>query len=210
MATGGFGYPPLSSIFDFEWHNGRFVHQNTTKFKPKVFFETVQDGKLFGWFAIRSYVSDLIMDGRKFVEISLADGSKTEHKIEEKNRLTEEVHVYTRYIWIGDKCLLGLYNGADDMSTVAQFDASKKEWKKTEMETEGQIEKMSTTNGLLIVNSKKPNSLSIQTYCFNYTQTDSLANLTWRAMRRYSRFNPQFQKWFVSKMPKKSRFRPLW
>ncbi|KAI6222056.1 hypothetical protein M3Y95_00944100 [Aphelenchoides besseyi] len=146
----------------------------------------------------------------KFVETSLADGSKTEHKIEEKNRLTEGFNAYTPYIWIGDKCLLGLYNRADDVSTVAQFDASKKEWKKTEMETEGQIQGMSTTNGLLIVYSKKPKSLSIQTYRFNYTQTDSLANLTWRAMRRYSRFNPQFQKWFVSKMPKESRFRPLW
>ncbi|KAI6222076.1 hypothetical protein M3Y95_00946100 [Aphelenchoides besseyi] len=150
------------------------------------------------------------MDGTKFVEISLADGSETEHKIEEKNRLTEGVNAYTCYIWIGNKCLVGMYNYADDVSTIAQFDASKKEWKKTEMETEGEIQEMTLTNGLLIVNSKKANSQLIQTYRFNYTQTDSLANLTWRAMRRYSRFNPQFQKWFVSKMPKKSRFRPLW
>ncbi|KAI6222165.1 hypothetical protein M3Y95_00955700 [Aphelenchoides besseyi] len=198
-----------SSILDYEWDNGRFVLQNTLNLEHNIFFESVQNNKLFGWFMIDWRVFHSPMDGTKFVEVSLADGSKTEHKIEEENRLTEEVDVMTLHVWSGDKFLLELYNRDDDVSTIAQFDASKKEWKKTKMETQGYITDMTATNGVLIVNSS-PNSKLIQTYRFNYTQTDSLANLTWRAMRRYSRSNSQFQKWFVSKLPKRSRFRPLW
>ncbi|KAI6208485.1 hypothetical protein M3Y96_00120300 [Aphelenchoides besseyi] len=200
---------PLS-ILNYKWVNGRFLHQNTINLGQKISFPSLQNGKLFGWLMIDSPVFPSSMDQAKFIEVSLADGSTKQHNIEEKNRLTERVDEFSRTVWIEDKFLIGLYNLDDDVSTIVQFDASKKEWKTTEMETEGEITEMSTTDGLLIVNSKKPGNKLIRTYRFNYNQTDSLTHLTWGAMRQHSGFNPEFYNSFISKIPKNSHFHPLW
>ncbi|KAI6219648.1 hypothetical protein M3Y95_01088900 [Aphelenchoides besseyi] len=83
-------------------------------------------------------------------------------------------------------------------------------WEKTKIEVEGRIETMTAADGLLVVHAFSRKCASHQIYRFQYDGVDSLANLIWLSMRRYSKRNTSFRGWFISKIPKNYKLRPLW
>ncbi|KAI6214770.1 hypothetical protein M3Y94_00307800 [Aphelenchoides besseyi] len=114
-------------------------------------------------------------------------------------------------LWADGKLLVGAFDYSNKMSTVHKFDISQMKWEKTKVEVEGRIRSMSLTDAVLHVHALvSPIDDFFQTYRFQYDTVDSLANLVWLSMRRYSNWNPSFHEWFMSKLPKNHKLRPLW
>ncbi|KAI6228312.1 hypothetical protein M3Y95_00609200 [Aphelenchoides besseyi] len=166
----------------------------------------LRNGKLFGF----PYTDDVYhrVNAKKFWEISLVDGSKIEHTIEEKNNMKISISA-SSFCWNNDQMLAESRDYDNKVSTVYKFDISQMKWEKTTIEVEGIIRAMTVDDGLLTIRAESYVGNSIPVYRFQYEAVDSLANLVWLSMRRYSNWNPSFHEWFMSKLPKNYKRRLL-
>ncbi|KAI6214893.1 hypothetical protein M3Y94_00321800 [Aphelenchoides besseyi] len=171
----------------------------------KIWSPIFRNGKLFG-FPVENKAR---INTKKLFEISLIDGSKIEHEVEDKSNM-EIRTISCKFLWANDKLLVGVFDYYNNMSTVHKFDISQMKWEKTKIEVKGYITSMSFIDAVLHVHAV----VSLidgprQTYRFQYDTVDSLANLVWLSMRRYSNWNPSFHEWFMSKLPENYKRRSL-
>ncbi|KAI6228539.1 hypothetical protein M3Y95_00632800 [Aphelenchoides besseyi] len=185
--------------------NGNLSDVTVTEMQHDIWSPMIRNGKLFGF----PYTDDVyqLVNAKKFWEISLVDGSKIEYKIEEKTNI--EISIFSSSCWNNDQILVESYDYDNEVSTVYKFDISQMKWEKTTIEVKGRIQAMTVDDGLLIVQADTWQNESSQFYRFQYEAVDSLANLVWLSMRRYSKRNPSFQDWFISKLPKNYKRRLL-
>ncbi|KAI6197209.1 hypothetical protein M3Y94_01197400 [Aphelenchoides besseyi] len=184
--------------------NGNLSDVTVTEMPHEIRYPIVRNGKLFGFAKADAYS----INAKKLCEISLVDGSKIEHKIEDKNNIKISKYSYS-FCWNNDQFLVESNNYCDIVATVHKFDISKMKWEKTTIEVKGRMNAMYLFNGQLIVEAHTYWQKSPQIYRFQYEAVDSLANLVWLSMRRYSNWNPSFRKWFMSKLPKNYKRRLL-
>ncbi|KAI6212318.1 hypothetical protein M3Y94_00006600 [Aphelenchoides besseyi] len=95
-----------------------------------------------------------------------------------------------------------------ETSTNYELDIWTMKWTKSNIQVDGCVQKFSMDSNVLNVWAK--NGEKEKFYQFLVDKVDLLANLVWRSMRRYTRFNPQFYEWFVSKLTQVSKFHSLW
>ncbi|KAI6218327.1 hypothetical protein M3Y95_01178200 [Aphelenchoides besseyi] len=184
--------------------NGNLSDVTVTRTQHDIWHPILRNGKLFGF----PYTDDeYLVNTKKFWEISLVDGSKIEHTIEEKNNI--EILTCSSPCWNNDQILVVSYDDRNEVSTAYKFDISQMKWEKTTIEVEGTIKAMTVDDGLLTIRTKNYSDNSISVYRFQYEAVDSLANLVWLSMRRYSKWNPSFREWFMSKLPKNYKRRLL-
>ncbi|KAI6172567.1 hypothetical protein M3Y98_00987500 [Aphelenchoides besseyi] len=197
-------------------NNGNLSDVKVTNMAYHIWSPVVSDGKLFGF-----PVEETRINTKMLYEISLIDGSKTEHKVKE-DIIVEVRNRFIPALWTKNKLLVRVYDRNNDVSSILKFDISQMKWEKTTIQVEGRIESMTLTDGLLIVHAysskdKLDSSIDVHRdkesnqfiYRFQYEAIDSLANLTWLSMQRYSARNPSFREFFLSKVPKNLRLRPL-
>ncbi|KAI6235133.1 hypothetical protein M3Y95_00018800 [Aphelenchoides besseyi] len=178
--------------------NGNLSEPNVINMHYKIWSPIFRNGKLFGF-----PVDDRTrINTKKLFEISLIDGSKIEHEVEDKSNM-EIKNNCCDSLWANDKLLVGAFDYYNKMSTVHKFDISQMKWEKTKIEVKGRIRSMSFIDAVLHVHVvvKRIDDLR-QFYRFQYDTVDSLANLVWLSMRRYSNWNPSFHEWFMSNSQK--------
>ncbi|KAI6228028.1 hypothetical protein M3Y95_00579100 [Aphelenchoides besseyi] len=154
---------------------------------------------------------------KNMIEISLTDGTTKEHAIAEKDRLNIKDCGKPISVSIGNKLLFELYDRSIETSTVFEFDLTTLKFTKTGIQTSGYA-KLSVTNDHLMLYTCKNfedeyfdnDHYKWIVSRFQFGKVSPLANLTWEAMLRYSRFNPEFYVWFMSKLSVNSKFRPIW
>ncbi|KAI6178831.1 hypothetical protein M3Y98_00544300 [Aphelenchoides besseyi] len=147
----------------------------------------VRDGKLFGF----PVDENTIVNTKTLYEISLIDGSKTEHKVK------EEIDVEIRNSLMKWERTNNEVDGriesmtlTDGLLIVYAFN-----WN-NELEPFGYAAREKEFNEAI--------------YRFQYETVDSLSNLAWLLMQRHSFRNPSFHDFFLSKVPKTHRLCPLW
>ncbi|KAI6197075.1 hypothetical protein M3Y94_01181900 [Aphelenchoides besseyi] len=183
---------------------GRLSVLNSIDMQYKIWSPIRRNDKLFGF----PYENETHINTKKLYELTFIDGSKIEHEIEEKNKVEIEVG-WCSSLWIDDQLLVGVYDPHKYVSTVYKFDISQMKWTKTTIEVKNKIEAMTVDDGLLIVHANVERTNCKQIYCFQYKAVDTLVNLIRLSMRRYSNQNPSFHEWFMSKLPKNHKLRPL-
>ncbi|KAI6214768.1 hypothetical protein M3Y94_00307600 [Aphelenchoides besseyi] len=185
--------------------NGNLSELNVINMHYEIWSPILRNGKLFG-FPVDNRTR---INTKKLFEISLIDGSKIEHEVEDKSNM-EIRDKQCDSLWADGKLLVGAFDYSNKMSTVHKFDISQMKWEKTKVEVKGRIKSMSLTDAVLHIHAENQDNDSRQLYRFQYDTVDSLANLVWLSMRRYSNWNPSFYEWFMSKLPKNHKLRPLW
>ncbi|KAI6221707.1 hypothetical protein M3Y95_00990500 [Aphelenchoides besseyi] len=197
---------PNSAIsWTIDMSNGNLSEPKRNNLRDSIWPSMIADGKLFG-FAVDQ---NLIVNPNKLCEVSMVDGTKIEHEIEEKENM--EISYYsTPYLWTNGQLLVGIeQHNLCTVSAIFKFDIARMKWEKTGIEVDGKIESMIVNDGMLIVYAFSPKNGLKQIYRFQYETVDLLANLIWLSMRRYSQHNPRFQRWFLSQLPKTHKFRGL-
>ncbi|KAI6228063.1 hypothetical protein M3Y95_00583000 [Aphelenchoides besseyi] len=156
-------------------------------------------------------------DAKKMIKISLTDGTTKEHAIAEKDRVNIKHRTKPISVSMGNKFLFGLDDCSNETSTVFEFDLTTLKFTKTGIQTSGYSTQFATNDHLMLYTCKnfEDEYLDNDHYKwivsrFQFGKVSPLANLTWEAMRRYSRFNPEFYVWFMSKLSVNSKFRPIW
>ncbi|KAI6220568.1 hypothetical protein M3Y95_01054100 [Aphelenchoides besseyi] len=152
--------------------------------------------------------------GKKLVETSIVDGTKKELAVENENRLKLKRCKLFQHWYAGDK-LFVVPNCTDNNSIaiVHEFNYRTLKWSQTNMNVPAVLDGIFVANDCLFaffIDQK--NGKGLRAICkFRLSdRTDSLSNLVWDSMRRYSRFNPGFYQWFSRKLPHTSKFRSLW
>ncbi|KAI6197338.1 hypothetical protein M3Y94_01212100 [Aphelenchoides besseyi] len=201
--TGFLGFNLCSYTVDVA--NGNLSEANVINMHHDLWSSIFRNGKLYGF----AFAQDWGINTNNLLEISLVDGSKIEHKIEDL------INIGIRYdlvssLWINNNFLVGVHDEGNEISTVYKFDISRMKWEKTTIEVEGRMESINIVNGSLIVQAYSEQNGRNILYRFQYEAVDSLANLVWLSMQRYSLWNSSFHDWFLSKVPKKHKLRSLW
>ncbi|KAI6227986.1 hypothetical protein M3Y95_00574700 [Aphelenchoides besseyi] len=170
---------------------------------PKLELPTICNGNLYGF--------DM-PDAKKMIAISLTDGTTKEHAIAEKDREKIKDCEDLTGVSMGNKLLFKLYDCSNETSTVFEFDLTTLKFTKTGIQIPDNPVMFVTNDHLALYVDEHLSDSNFKWAVsrFQFGKVSPLANLTWEAMRRYSRFNPEFFVWFMSKLSVNSKFRPIW
>ncbi|KAI6220758.1 hypothetical protein M3Y95_01030000 [Aphelenchoides besseyi] len=186
--------------------NGKLERSKTLLFSEKLSFPFVRNDRLYG------FLSGSPVNTTKLIEFSLSDETKLEFQIELRDQLDVRLDHNCAYIWINDKLLVSHYEG-NGICALVEFDFSELKWQKTNIVVRGDIELLSVHDNTLLVYTcglGKSAQYESTVLHFSLSKVDSLTNLIWGATKRYSVYNPQFNRWFLSKLSLTSKHQPLW
>ncbi|KAI6194431.1 hypothetical protein M3Y96_01124000 [Aphelenchoides besseyi] len=173
--------------------------ENVIEVPRKFGFPTIRNGKICGFDT---------SDAKTMIEISLTDGTTKKHTIAEKGRI--EINEVEGFL-MGNKLFFYQHDRSNHTHTVLEFDFPTLKWSKTGIQVAGHCSLHMVNNQLVLCVcnhlSDDPNNCTLLRCQFKKVRT--LASLTCEAMRRYSRYNPEFYSWFMSKLSINSKFYSL-
>ncbi|KAI6210392.1 hypothetical protein M3Y96_00323300 [Aphelenchoides besseyi] len=181
--------------------------ENAIQIPRKLRFPRLCGSKLYGFNEINP------LDANTLVEFSLTDQTLKEHKIEQRNQLNQMVNYLSEYIWVNNKLLLAPFDEEGKTTTMLlQFDLVDMKWTKTNMEVKGTVSNFAhTADHLIVYNNEYDGDNCVHSlYQFRLNGTETLAELTWKAMRRYSNEHRELFERFNKNLSITSRFRSMW
>ncbi|KAI6206899.1 hypothetical protein M3Y94_00967100 [Aphelenchoides besseyi] len=176
-------WEPNTKFADIDLSNGNLAFKNEVNLPYILDCPTVRDGKVVGFLNTKRG-----SQFEKFVEISLADGTKEEFDVVLEKELKFDFCQRHPYLWIGDKLLVA---SSIDAPEIYEFDLTNRKWTKSTIEVGGWVRSMSIAGNVLIVHAYQHSHLTHQFYRFPLEGKETPEIETWLKIRRRVLFHPK-------------------